>query len=238
MYKKLDKYKFVIITMFITFIIGFNPVYAANFTSIENSSKTNKLILIDPGHGGIDGGAVSKRGTIEKNINLSIGLKFKEDLEKKGFKVIMTRDTDSGLYQNEGTVREKKVRDLNNRCKLKKDSHCDMFISIHLNMFPQRQYKGAQVWYSNNLESKNFSKIMQQTLINNLDNNNKRVEKPAKGAYKVLKCNDNIPSVIVECGFLSNPTEEENLKTEVYQQKIADSLSESVTIYFDNIIKE
>jgi N-acetylmuramoyl-L-alanine amidase len=145
--------------------------------------KEKKIILIDPGHGGIDGGAESKSGTIEKNINLSISLKLKKILEKNNFKVIMTREEDKGLYTENGTIRKKKHEDLENRCKIKQESHCDMFVSIHLNMFPQSKYYGAQVWYSNSEESKKLAHIIQENLKEDLQGNNKRIEKPAKGQY-------------------------------------------------------
>lgn len=229
--------------IFIVFILVFTSyiffaetkiTYAANKYFSEEQKK-DKIILIDPGHGGIDGGAVSKKGTVEKEVNLNIGLKLKENLEKQGYKVIMTREDDIGLYEDNGSVKEKKRVDLNNRCKIKNDSNCDMFISIHLNMFTQSQYYGAQVWYSDNDESKEFARIVQQNLIDDLDNSNKRKEKPAKNSFKILRCRDVIPSIIVECGFLSNPQEEEKLKEEYYQQKIADSLLKSINMYYDNI---
>jgi N-acetylmuramoyl-L-alanine amidase len=94
--------------------------------------KYTKNNFIRSRHGGIDGGAVSKNGTVEKDINLSIGKKLKINLEKKGYKVIMTREDDIGLYSDKGRIRDKKNEDLNNRCKMKKESNCDIFISIHL----------------------------------------------------------------------------------------------------------
>ena len=114
---------------------------------IDNSEK---IILIDPGHGGIDGGAKSKSGTIEKDINLQISLKLRDSLKEKGYKVYMTRECDEGLYQKGTTVREKKREDLNKRVEMKKETECDIFISIHQNMFPQSKCYGAQVWYASN----------------------------------------------------------------------------------------
>lgn len=108
-----------------------------------------------------------------------------------------------------------------------------MFISIHLNMFTESKYYGAQVWYSNNEDSKKFAGILQDNLREELDSNNKREEKPAKNSYKILRCNDEIPSVIVECGFLSNINEREKLKNKEYQNKISEAISKSVKMYFD-----
>ncbi|MCY6371521.1 N-acetylmuramoyl-L-alanine amidase CwlD [Clostridium ganghwense] len=201
------------------------------YTVLAEENK-QKIILLDAGHGGIDGGAVSKNGTVEKDINLSISKKLKENLEKKGFKVIMTREDDIGLYSDKGRIRDKKNEDLNNRCKMKKESNCDIFISIHLNMFEQSQYYGAQVWYSKNTDSTKLAHIIQQNLIKDLNNGNKRKEKCAKGAYKILRCYSEIPSVLVECGFLSNQQEEQKLKTDSYQQEIAISLANSIEEFF------
>lgn len=210
-------------------ILIISSIFFSNFESIVFAEEnTQKIILLDPGHGGIDGGAVSKNGTVEKDINLSIGKKLKVNLEKKGYKVIMTREDDIGLYSDKGRIRDKKNEDLNNRCKMKKESNCDIFISIHLNMFEQSQYYGAQVWYAKEGESAELAHILQQNLIKDLNNNNKRKEKCAKGAYKILRCYTDIPSVLVECGFLSNLEEEQKLKTDPYQEKIATSLANSI----------
>ena len=113
----------------------------------------SKKILIDAGHGGMDGGTSSKNGTVEKNINLSIAIKLKESLQKLGYEVVMTREDDAGLYSRSGTIRERYTEDLKKRCDLKKSSNCDMFISIHLNYFTQSKYSGAQVWYSDYKDS-------------------------------------------------------------------------------------
>jgi N-acetylmuramoyl-L-alanine amidase len=219
-----------VVVICLTAVFGVN--YKKMVDAVENQVGT-KIILIDPGHGGIDGGAVSKNGTVEKNINLSIGLKLRKQLQEKGYKVLMTREEDKGLYSDNGTIRNKKNEDLNNRCKLKRESNCNMFISIHLNIFPESKYYGAQVWYSNNEESKKFAHAVQTNLIKDLNNNNRRVEKPAKNAYKVLRCNDTIPSILVECGFLSNPDEERKLKTEEYQQILVESIANSIDKYYE-----
>lgn len=197
-----------------------------------NLDKQNVTILIDPGHGGIDSGAISKDGVMEKEINLKISNKIKDKLLKEKFKVVMTREKDEGLYTDNGRTRKKKVEDLNNRCKLKKNTNCDMFISIHLNMFPQAKYSGAQVWYSKNENSKKLAHIVQKNLVNDLDKNNNRKEKAAKNCYKVLRCEDKRPSVLIECGFLSNVQEKNKLITDEYQNKIADSIARSVKEYY------
>jgi len=200
---------------------------------VMNNNVGTKIILIDPGHGGIDGGAISKSGIVEKNINLSIALKLRDILRCKGYKVLMTRQEDVGLYSDKGRVRDKKIEDLSNRCKMKIESNCNMFISIHQNKFEQSKYYGAQVWYSYYEKSKILAHIIQKNLKKDLDNNNNRVEKSANNSIKVLRCHDTMPSVLVECGFLSNPIEAQKLTTDEYQNKIAESIANSVDEYYN-----
>lgn len=192
-----------------------------------------QLILIDPGHGGIDGGAVSRNGIIEKNINLIISLKLRDKLKDLGYQVVLTREEDKGFYTRRADVNIMKAEDLNNRCRMKRDSNCDLFISIHQNFFRDRSSSGAQVWYSRNIESKEFAHILQQNLRKDLGKN-KREEKEAGSAYKILRCYTSIPSVIVECGFLTNAEEEIKLTTSEYQDKIADTITKSIKEYFDS----
>lgn len=228
-----------LIVIIIVIIVGMVSFLGVNLSLVKETVNSNskletgkKLILIDAGHGGIDGGTSSKNGTVEKNINLSIALKLKDTLQKVGYEVIMTREDDAGLYLKNGTIRAKYIEDLNKRCELKKSTNCDMFISIHLNYFTESKYYGTQVWYSNYKESANLASIMQKNFRDDLDPSNKRVQKPAKNAYKILRENDNMPSVLVECGFLSNYEEEQKLKSDEYQEKIAVSIGKSVDEFF------
>lgn len=222
-------------------LLGFTSVFYANIkysmATVEDkfkfgNDKAKIIILIDPGHGGVDGGASGKNGTMEKDINLKISLKLKDGLVKEGYEVVMIREEDKGLYIDEGRIRKKKLEDLNNRVKMKKDSNCDMFISIHLNAFPESKYYGAQVWYSKNKDSQRFARIVQQNLKVDLDSTNNRHEKSALDSYKVLRVNDDMPSVLIECGFLSNQMEEQKLVTNEYQNKIAESIVKSVQMYY------
>ncbi|MBO3335535.1 N-acetylmuramoyl-L-alanine amidase CwlD [Clostridium perfringens] len=221
--KKIMKIVSIMMLSFLVLNISFLKV---------NAEENNKVIVIDPGHGGIDGGAKSENGVIEKDINLSISLKTKAALESKGYKVIMTRSEDVGLYTEGKKVREKKIEDLGNRVKIKKENKCDAFISIHQNMFPQKNCKGAQVWSANNEPSQKLGKIIQQKFKEEVDKNNKREAKVAKKEYKILNDGYEGASVIVECGFLSNPEECELLGKEDYQNKIANTLANAIDEYF------
>ena len=118
---------------------------------------------------------------------------------------------------------------------MKNTSNCDLFLSIHMNKFPESKYYGAQVWYSENPNSIKLAHLIQENLKSDLDNTNKRQEKPAKSQFIILRSFDTMPSVIIECGFLSNSKEEEKLKMGEYQDRIAESIKKSVNMYFENI---
>lgn len=230
-----------LIAVVVVIILGIGSFIGVNLSFAHetmNVNKGNKKILIDAGHGGMDGGTSSKNGTVEKNINLSIVKKLKSSLQKEGYEVVMTREEDVGLYSSSGTIRQRYIEDLKKRCDLKISSNCEMLISIHLNHFPESKYYGAQVWYSNYKESATLATVIQNNFRIDLDSTNKRVQKPAKTAYRLLRDNDTMPSVIVECGFLSNDEEEQRLKSDVYQEKIAGSITKSVSEYFKSTSKE
>ncbi|MCQ2968593.1 MAG: N-acetylmuramoyl-L-alanine amidase CwlD [Clostridium sp.] len=224
-----------LIMLFISiFLIILNNIIVVNAQELNE-----KVILIDPGHGGIDGGAISKNGTIEKEINLEISLKLRDGLEDKGYKVFMTRDTDTGLYKKGKSIKEKKREDLKKRVSLKAETNCDVFISIHENMFPQAKCFGAQVWYASNTESENLANIVQDCIKSTLNDGNKRVAKPAKEAYLILRDKYEGASILVECGFLSNSDEENKLKTDEHQQLLVDGIIKGIDAYFsDNNFEE
>ena len=224
-----------VIVAIITCLLIITYIVPVNAFAMENSDK---VILIDPGHGGIDGGAQSKAGTIEKDINLQIALKLRDNLEEKGYKVYMTRDEDEGLYQKGNTVKEKKREDLNRRVEMKKETECDIFVSIHQNMFPQSKCYGAQVWYASNDNSYNLATIVQDSIKESVKDNNKRVAKPAAEAYLILRDKYEGASILVECGFLSNPDEEVKLKSDEHQNLIVEGISVGIDKYFDGDVNK
>lgn len=207
----------------ICLLVMFIP--SINVSAIKKPKQDKKVILIDPGHGGIDGGAKSANGTVEKDINLSISLKLKKALKKEGYKVYLTREEDKALCDS-------KRADLEERCNMKKETKCDVFISIHQNKFPSEKCFGAQVWYANNEKSNKIATMLQESLKNNINDNNKRIEKPAQDLYKILRDGYDGACVIVECGFLSNYEEEQKLKTDEHQDKIVKGIKEGINKYF------
>lgn len=185
---------------------------------------TNRVVIIDAGHGGGDPGAIGLTGTLEKDINLNIALKLQQFIEQSGGVVLMTRTEDEMLAQN-------KREDMKLRKRLREENSGDIFISIHLNSFPQESCKGAQTFYANNEESKNLAEKIQKNMVKFLEDDNSRVAKKLTDVY-LLK-DVNIPSVIVECGFLSNSKEEKLLKDEEYQSKVAFSIFAGICEYFE-----
>lgn len=180
--------------------------------------KKPYTVVIDPGHGGVDPGKVGINDVYEKDINLSIAMFLKEILEQSDCRIVMTRSTDEGLYQ-EGDS-NKKMADLRKRCQLIDESGADVTVSIHQNSFSQASSKGAQVFYQTTSSSgKVFAEILQSQLISSLDADNHRVAK-ANSDYYMLK-NTKSTMVIVECGFLSNPEEAEQLTQSTYQRRVA-----------------
>lgn len=198
---------------------------------------TNKTIIVDAGHGGIDSGTLNDDKTIlEKDINLAITHKIRELLESSGAHVILTREDDSSLYVEDGkkTIRQKYNENLKNRKKIIEESNADMFISIHMNALVGKgasKYYGAQTFYPAGKEdSIKLSKYIQQELKRVVDKTNNREVKPRDDLY-LLKDND-IPSVLIECGFLSNDKEAKLLTDEKYQEKIAWSIYAGIQNYF------
>lgn len=230
-YKEIIKRRIILLaTLVLTLLVYITLKYTLPIKA-ENITNVKKTILIDPGHGGYDGGADGIDGIKEKDINLGISLKIRDTLIASGYNVVMTRVEDKALLDEGKRTSTKKAQDIANRCKIKLESKADLFISIHQNKFPQGKYYGSQVWYSKNEESKLLAHIVQQNLKTDLNNGNNRVEKPAKNDYRILTCNDTMPSILVECGFLSNDEERRLLQDQVYQQKIADSIVKSIKAY-------
>ena len=240
MKKKLEFCKGLLLILAVTMMnVFYNAgIYGISVKAREKKEeikepKTNgKTVVIDAGHGGFDPGYdQSKMGignVLEKDINLAISVKLKECLEQNGFRVIMTRETDTDLGTGEG--RNRKISDMQNRVKSINEAHADLCICVHQNSYPTSEVRGAQVFYHSNSEAgKILAGILQEEIRNSLDSNNKRKEKEDKGYYILRKTN--CPTVIVECGFLSNWEEANQLKDEYYQERIAQTITEGIKKY-------
>lgn len=193
---------------------------------------SDKVIVIDAGHGVPDEGAQSSNGTTEAETNLKIALKLQNLLEQSGATVILTRSDENAIYDIDSkTLKQKKISDIHNRVKIGNESSADIFVSIHLNKIPQQQYWGWQCFYKEgNEQSVKLAKSMQTNLNEAIQKENKRVAMKIENIYIVKHVE--IPISIVECGFLSNPEEEKELLTDAYQDKLAWGIYNGIIDYF------
>ena len=175
-------------------------------------------IVVDAGHGGIDPGKIGINNALEKDINLAIALKLERNLKENGIHVVMTRTDDNGLYKE--TDSNKKVVDMKNRLAIIEEAKPVLAVSIHQNSYPDSSVSGVQVfYYKDSVKSKDAAEIMQTQLIRTLKPKKERVAKD-NGSYYLLK-KTSVPIVIVECAFMSNPTEAQLLTQDDYQEKVA-----------------
>ena len=192
-------------------------------------------IIIDAGHGGEDGGASSGNGMLEKEVNLSIALYLKEMLTLSGFHVTLTRETDEDLADKTlSTIRERKISDLHNRTDLIESTPNAILVSIHQNSFSEPQYSGAQIFYSPNHEKSSIlAEAIESQIASLVQPENTRKSKPAEDSIYILR-NATCPAILVECGFLSNPTEAEKLSSEAYRKQMAFSIYCGLLDYLAN----
>ncbi len=208
----------------------FNSQFSV-FVNSTTEERNHKVIIIDAGHGGIDIGGSSKSGILEKDINLKIAKRLNTLLSLSDLNIVMTRKEDVLLYK-EGEENRKKYYDLLNRAKIAEDTDNSIFISIHQNIFNGAVCSGFQVYYSrNNPESAVLAKCLQNTIVAEIQNDNKRQVKPAGSEIFVLH-NIQKPAVLAECGFLSNQDEARLLADEAYQKAIASGIFKGVLSYF------
>ena len=188
-------------------------------TIAENKPVTRYYtIIIDAGHGGVDGGATSCTGVLESQINLEIALRLDDLCHLLGFQTRMIRTTDESIYTEGKTIAAKKASDLRQRVGIVNGTENAILISIHQNMFADSQYSGAQVFYATTNGSHDLAKILQESLVETLNPGSKRQCKAASGIYLLQHIERT--GVLIECGFLSNPQEEAKLREETYQQNL------------------
>lgn len=217
-------------------IIMFAVIVAATVRVNEQAvlnitgKNTKELIIIDAGHGGFDPGKVGVAGSLEKDINLSIALKLEKVLMDSGYQVIMTREDDRALCHESDS--RKKMSDLKSRVSMINENSPALTVSIHQNSYSAGT-KGAQVfYYKDSEESHEFATVLQNTVKERIADGNHRVEK-GNDSYYMLKKTEGI-FAIIECGFLSNPQEEKLLKSDDYQQKMAEAIAEGIENFLYN----
>ena len=184
----------------------------------SNESTALPVIVIDPGHGGADCGAVGINGILEKDVNLKLSVYLAEELEKVGYTVKLTRSEDVMLVDSKKAHATKKSSDLTARVAVAREG--DIFISVHMNKFPEEKYSGAQVYYSvNNEASCKLAQRIQEGICASLQPDNTRAIKSGEGLFLLDRIK--VPAVICECGFLSNKAEAEKLADDAYLRDLA-----------------
>lgn len=221
-----------LITALLILAFSFASTFALySFVSARSTSpaRFDYTIAIDAGHGGIDGGCVGDSTEVkEADLNLTIAKKLRKYLSDFGFKVILTRTSSDGLYSNSSI--NKKRDDMEKRAEIIDSNNCDMVVSIHMNYFPDSSVHGAQTFYTTkNPDSKVLSNAIQTQLNKQLQPDNTKVEQI--GDYYMLEVLK-LPATIVECGFLSNRTEEILLQDDEYQNKITYAIFAGIVSYF------
>ena len=220
-------------------IIGCFVLLAVCARLTENALPTSAgavqkpVIVIDAGHGGLDSGAVGPSGVLEKDINLSIVLALKDMFEMSGFQVVLTRSEDISIYSPgvEG-IRNQKLSDMDNRLAIIQSYPDSIFLCVHQNNYTDPRYFGGQMFYNNNNpDNRTLATIMQRRFALLRPENDREIKLSGEELF-LLKSNPN-PSLMIECGFLSNPEEEQLLSTWEFQQKVAFTIYSGVLEFID-----
>ena len=216
MFILMKKRNILIGILVVALTVGVCFAVTATATNAYSVPKIGKTVVIDAGHGGIDGGVVGvTTSTKESDINLAIARSLRHFLKTQGYSVVMTRSTTDGLYGM--TTKNKKLKDMQERKKIIEGSNADLVVSVHCNSYPRGDQTGAQVFYAPGSEDgKLKAEQMQSVLSATLDTTRQAMS----GDYFILQCSA-VPSLLVECGFLTTPKEEKLLVSSSYQEKVA-----------------
>ncbi len=234
----MKKYKLLTIIIIFLFliIISILILYTSlcNHNAVITSAGVTSFdtVILDAGHGGADGGAVAPDGTEEKLINLQITLKVKAILELYGYNVVLTRTDDNSIHDEQATsLRQQKVSDIRNREKIIQSHPSAIFVSIHQNKFYDASVCGAQVFYSkNNTLSQYLAQSISDSIVAEIQTDNPRQIKKS-GTEIYLLYHSQIPSVMVECGFLSNYEDLSKLKNDSFQKMLAIAIVKGIVNY-------
>ena len=212
----------------VSFVINREVTTLAELTPLTD----RRCIIIDAGHGGIDGGATSCTGVLESKLNLEVAARLNDLLHLLGIETKMIRTEDISIYTEGETIAAKKVSDLKARVKIVNEMPNCTLVSIHMNYFPDNQYNGPQVFCSSNTTSKDLAYAVQEKLNSVLNPLSARTVKNADRIY--LMQNINNPGILIECGFISNPEEEAKLRNSEYQKKLCGIIATQLVIYYSN----
>ena len=216
-----------LLALFLGLAIGWSRGVTAMVVNAPVTQR--KTVVIDAGHGGVDGGAISCTGKLESAFNLEISVRLNDLMHLLGINTVMIRTDDSSVYTQGTTIAQKKISDLKERVRIVNQQGDTLLVSIHQNQFTDNRYSGAQVFYAPTAGSDILAKVLQKTLIQTVNPGSNRVAKRADGVY--LMRNIKAPGILVECGFLSNPQEEAKLRSSDYQKKLCTVIATSVSTY-------
>lgn len=188
-----------------------------------------KTVIIDAGHGGIDGGATSCAGILESQINLEIALRLDDLMHFLGIQTKMIRTTDRSIYTKGETIAAQKVSDLKERVRIVNETENAVLISLHQNYFSDSKYYGAQTFHADTDESKELANMLQTNLTETINRGSKRTSKKASGIY--LMEHIDTCGILLECGFLSNPQEEAKLRSPEYQKNLCCVIACTISKY-------
>lgn len=231
------KDKLLILVPFLIFCLAIRfCIYETEKNIIEAvaqyDNNYNYIIILDAGHGGEDSGAVGFDGTLEKDINLQICRKIALFFDLFGITYEMTRTDDGALGDTElSTIRARKASDIHKRFEIINSYNNSVLLSIHQNFYPVEKYTGMQVFFAESEKSDMLAQRIQNRIVNDLQQDNKRAVKKTNNDIYLLY-NAKRPSVMVECGFMSNPNELFNLKDNCYQQKLSYLITRGVIEFF------
>lgn len=201
---------------------------AAPAVALPPGLASRHTVVVDPGHGGPDPGAVGAAGTLEKDVVLAVAQELARYLTQAGIRTLLTRTEDRRLAEEAGSLKHRQVEDLNRRARLAQEAGATLLVSIHANAFPSPRWSGAQTFYQEGeAESRRLAEAIQAQLVRRLPPN-RRQARPAD--YRLLR-EAEMPAVIVEVGFLSNPEEERKLRDRAYQGRVAEAIFHGIMDY-------
>ena len=228
--------KVLIMNFAVIVLLGILTLTISNTVTVLTESKPivrHHCIVIDPGHGGVDGGATSVHGKLESQLNLEISLRLRDLCHLLGINTVMIRTGDRSIHSSGQSIAQKKISDLKNRVQIVNGIDKSILVSIHQNYFTNGKYHGAQVFYANDPESKDLAIAMQTSLVTNLNPESNRKAKKASGIY--LMEHIKRPGILIECGFLSNDNEAKRLTSDVYQKKICIVIASVLSTYINEV---
>ena len=230
--KRWKYYLFCAVTMALMLLCAWFGSRAVTVISESLPFMREHCVVIDPGHGGEDGGATSCTGQMESAYNLAISRKLEALLHLLGYRTRMTRTEDVSIYRTGDTIAQKKLSDLKERVRIANETDNALLISIHQNQFRESQYSGAQVFYAKTDGSKELGYQLQANLVASINPGSNRKSKPISGIYLMERIH--CPGVLIECGFLSNPQEEAQLRNGEYQNKLCCVIAATLSEYLSN----